>query len=80
MLTETEGEALARDFASRFIETSAKSAIQVDKAFHDLGREITRCKNVYSIPELLKPGGGATMAGHRRDRKQDVRRGGCVAM
>lgn len=38
----TEGEALARSFNCKFIETSAKSRINVDKAFYDIVREIRR--------------------------------------
>jgi GTPase KRas protein len=38
----TEGEALARSFGCKFIETSAKSRINVDKAFYDIVREIRR--------------------------------------
>lgn len=38
----TEGEALAQSFGCKFIETSAKSRINVDTAFHDLVREIRR--------------------------------------
>ncbi|KUI68267.1 Ras-like protein [Cytospora mali] len=38
-----EGEALAQSFGCKFIETSAKSRINVDTAFHDLVREIRRC-------------------------------------
>lgn len=37
-----EGEALARSFNCKFIETSAKSRINVDKAFYDIVREIRR--------------------------------------
>jgi GTPase KRas protein len=37
-----EGEALARSFGCKFIETSAKSRINVDKAFFDIVREIRR--------------------------------------
>lgn len=37
-----EGEALARSFGCKFIETSAKSRINVDKAFYDIVREIRR--------------------------------------
>jgi hypothetical protein len=76
MLTETEGEAFAQDLACRFIETSAKTAINVDKAFHDLGREITRCKRVYPTP--FKPDGWTTIIAHRLQQKQDPRRGGCI--
>lgn len=38
----TEGEALAKSFNCKFIETSAKSRINVDKAFYDIVREIRR--------------------------------------
>lgn len=41
-LLEIEGEALARSFNCKFIETSAKSRINVDKAFYDIVREIRR--------------------------------------
>lgn len=41
-IIETEGEALARSFGCKFIETSAKSRINVDKAFYDIVREIRR--------------------------------------
>jgi GTPase KRas len=37
-----EGEALARSFGCKFIETSAKSRINVDKSFYDIVREIRR--------------------------------------
>ena len=37
-----EGEALARSFGCKFIETSAKSRINVDNAFYDIVREIRR--------------------------------------
>lgn len=38
----TEGEQLAKNFGCKFIETSAKSRINVDKAFYDIVREIRR--------------------------------------
>ncbi|CAK7227003.1 RAS1 protein [Sporothrix curviconia] len=41
-VTRQEGEALARSFGCKFIETSAKSRINVDKAFYDIVREIRR--------------------------------------
>lgn len=37
-----EGEALAKQFGCKFIETSAKSRINVDNAFYDIVREIRR--------------------------------------
>jgi len=41
-VSKQEGEALARSFGCKFIETSAKSRINVDNAFYDLVREIRR--------------------------------------
>ncbi len=38
----TEGQDLAKQFNCRFIETSAKSRINVDNAFYDIVREIRR--------------------------------------
>lgn len=38
----TEGQDLARQFGCKFIETSAKSRINVDNAFYDIVREIRR--------------------------------------
>lgn len=38
----TEGQNLARQFGCKFIETSAKSRINVDNAFYDIVREIRR--------------------------------------
>lgn len=42
MYGKIEGEALARSFGCKFIETSAKSRINVDNAFYDIVREIRR--------------------------------------
>ena len=41
-VSREEGAALARSFNCRFIETSAKSRVNVDNAFYDLVREIRR--------------------------------------
>ncbi|TAQ91595.1 hypothetical protein B7494_g108 [Chlorociboria aeruginascens] len=41
-VSKQEGEALARSFGCKFIETSAKSRINVDNAFYDIVREIRR--------------------------------------
>ncbi|RYP26267.1 hypothetical protein DL767_008117 [Monosporascus sp. MG133] len=52
----SEGEALAKTFGCKFIETSAKSRINVDKAFYDIVREIRRYnREMQGYP----PGGGA---------------------
>jgi GTPase KRas len=42
MVMHTEGQNLARQFNCKFIETSAKSRINVDNAFYDIVREIRR--------------------------------------
>ena len=50
-LDYTEGEDLARQFNCAFIETSAKSRINVDNAFHNIVREIRRYnKDMSSYP------------------------------
>ncbi|KAJ2898303.1 uncharacterized protein MKZ38_004028 [Zalerion maritima] len=41
-VTRQEGEALAKSFGCKFIETSAKSRINVDQAFYNIVREIRR--------------------------------------
>jgi GTPase KRas protein len=41
-VSKQEGEALARSFGCKVIETSAKSRINVDNAFYDMVREIRR--------------------------------------
>ncbi|RYP48131.1 hypothetical protein DL768_005928 [Monosporascus sp. mg162] len=52
----SEGEALAKTFGCKFIETSAKSRINVDKAFYDIVREIRRYNRE---PQGYSPGDGA---------------------
>ena len=52
----SEGEALAKTFGCKFIETSAKSRINVDKAFYDIVREIRRYNREM---QGYSPGGGA---------------------
>lgn len=46
LITFTEGRDLARHCQCKFIETSAKSRINVDEAFWDLVREIRRFNKV----------------------------------
>lgn len=49
--TILEGQDLARQFGCAFIETSAKSRINVDNAFYDIVREIRRYnKEMSSYP------------------------------
>ena len=56
----TEGEDLARQFGCAFIETSAKSRINVDKAFSDIVREIRR----YNKELSNYPAGGPPTNGY----------------
>lgn len=42
VVSREEGQALAQQFGCKFIETSAKSRVNVDNAFYDLVREIRR--------------------------------------
>jgi len=41
-VSKQDGEALAKEFVCTFIETSAKSRINVDREFYDIVREIRR--------------------------------------
>lgn len=58
-VSEAEGEALSRSFGCKFIETSAKSRINVDNAFYDLVREIRR----YNKEMTGYPAGGGSGTG-----------------
>lgn len=49
---------MAKQFGCKFIETSAKSRINVDNAFYDLVREIRRYNR-----EMSSYGGGAPAGG-----------------
>lgn len=58
-VSEADGEALARSFSCKFIETSAKSRINVDNAFYDIVREIRR----YNKEMTGYPAGGGSGTG-----------------
>lgn len=60
----TEGENLARQFGCAFIETSAKSRINVDRAFFDIVREIRRYNK-----EMSYPSGGPSMGNRQYNNK-----------
>ncbi|KAI9721939.1 MAG: hypothetical protein M1812_001897 [Candelaria pacifica] len=49
-VSKQEGEAVARGFGCKFIETSAKSRINVDNAFFNIVREIRRYNKDMSYP------------------------------
>ncbi|RYO94751.1 hypothetical protein DL766_000014 [Monosporascus sp. MC13-8B] len=67
----SEGEALAKSFGCSFIETSAKSRINVDKAFYDIVREIRR----YNKEMQPNPSGGGANGGSAPPNKMNVEDG-----
>ncbi|KAL3470900.1 ras family-domain-containing protein [Aspergillus californicus] len=68
VVSEQEGEALARQFDCKFIETSAKSRINVENAFYELVREIRR----YNKEMSSYPSGGGGFGARAPDNKMDV--------
>lgn len=70
-----EGQKLAQQFGCKFIETSAKSRINVDNAFYDLVREIRR----YNREMSSYPSGAPMGANGPRDHldTDDPPKGGC---
>ena len=78
-----EGEDLARQFGCAFIETSAKSRINVDNAFYNIVREIRRYNKEMSSypPGGSTPGVGGTAHPPGPNEKNDRGCcGGCVVM
>ncbi|MCJ1264428.1 Ras GTPase [Lobaria immixta] len=82
VVSRQEGEELARQFGCAFIETSAKSRINVDNAFFNIVREIRRYnKEMSSYP----PGGPAAGPGMSKPSPEHEKGdrgccGGCVLM
>jgi len=70
----SEGRELAKHFACRFIETSAKQRINVDEAFSNLVREIRRYNKEQTIG---RPGAPGNEGGEMPERGSKERRGGC---
>lgn len=79
-----EGESLARSFGCAFIETSAKSRINVDNAFYDIVREIRR----FNKEMAGYTAGGTNSGGNGPQSKMEMGEGessrgccaGCVMM
>lgn len=67
-VSKEEGAHLARQFGCKFIETSAKSRINVDNAFYDLVREIRR----YNREMSGNFGGAPPLGGHGPGQKFEV--------
>ncbi|RJE18655.1 Ras-like protein [Aspergillus sclerotialis] len=68
VVSEQEGEALARQFGCKFIETSAKSRINVENAFYDLVREIRR----YNKEMSSYPSGSGAFGSRAPEGKMDM--------
>lgn len=82
--TPTEGEALARSFGCKFIETSAKSRINVDNAFYDLVREIRRYNKELSGygpsgATTGATGGRSSVPRHKMEYGREEESGGCCS-
>ena len=73
----TEGESLARSFGCKFIETSAKSRINVDNAFFDIVREIRRYNREMSSYPSGAPAMGSHAPGQKMEMSESRERGGC---
>ncbi|ODM17880.1 Ras-like protein [Aspergillus cristatus] len=67
VVTVEEGEELARQFGCKFIETSAKSRVNVENAFYDLVREIRRYNK-----EMSNPSGSGAFGSRAPEGKMDV--------
>lgn len=79
-VTRQEGESLARSFNCKFLETSAKSRINVDKSFYDLVREIRRYNRDMQGGYSTGSGGGAAGGSgppKPMDIESDEKEGGC---
>lgn len=55
VVAKHEGEALARTFGCKFIETSAKMRVNVDDAFYEMVREIRRYNKEQTVRQSLLP-------------------------
>jgi GTPase KRas len=78
-VSKAEGEEMARSFGCRFIETSAKSRINVDMAFYDLVREIRRYNREMSSPGGGAPQIGAYPPGHQMNMSEKEEKAGCCS-
>ncbi|GAA5951292.1 hypothetical protein JCM8115_005111 [Rhodotorula mucilaginosa] len=70
-----EGQALAKHFGCRFIETSAKQRMNVDEAFHDLVREIRRYNKEQAA---VRPGAAAASKPAQFQEEQTQSAGCCT--
>lgn len=76
-----EGEALAKQFGCKFIETSAKSRINVDNAFYDIVREIRRYnKQMSGNFEGGQSGSGSNGPQSKLEMSEDDKGRGCCCV
>ncbi|KAJ8084292.1 hypothetical protein PM082_003060 [Marasmius tenuissimus] len=68
-VSKEEGAALARQFGCEFIETSAKTAQNVERLFTNLVRALRQTKNI----EVGQPAGNAV-------RQKEKKKGGCIVL
>jgi len=77
-VAKQEGEALARQFGCKFIETSAKSRINVDNAFYNIVREIRRYnKDIQSTSTGAPAQGMNGQQGPKTEKSEQEYRAGC---
>ncbi|KAI9821515.1 MAG: Ras GTPase [Phylliscum demangeonii] len=72
-VAKQEGEALARRFGCKFIETSAKSRINVDNCFYEIVREIRR----YNQEVYPTPNGVGNNPRDKPEQSEEERGAGC---
>ncbi|KAH0848581.1 Ras-like protein [Fonsecaea pedrosoi CBS 271.37] len=79
VVSKEEGAQLARQFGCKFIETSAKSRINVDNAFYDLVREIRRYNREMSGYPGGAPGLGSLGPGQKMEMDNHADSAGCCS-
>ncbi|KAI1775056.1 ras-domain-containing protein [Hypoxylon cercidicola] len=75
-----DGEALAKQFGCPFVETSAKSRTNVDKAFFDLVREIRHYnRNMQGLSTSSGVNGGMNGPVHKMEMNEGESEAGCCS-
>jgi GTPase KRas protein len=75
--SSVEGQNLAKNFGCKFIETSAKSRINVDNAFYDIVREIRRYNKEMSSYTGAPSGGHGSNGIQKMGIDDDSEKKGC---